>query len=109
MSHQQSANDVFAFANSFSEIAHLKDELRKSTRNMTDILSTCGSCRMWMTKACKKERHDNTTGRNYGPNSITIKCGEFEISQLSAKSVNTAKLHIADLQQKLQKATGCTA
>ncbi len=103
------ANDVFAFANSFSEIIHLKDELRKSTRNMADILSTCGSCRMWMTKSCKKERHNNTTGRNYGPSSETIKCSDFAISQLSAKSVHLIEIKVTDLQKRLEKATGGAA
>ena len=96
--------EVWAWANRLSERVHLTDELRRASEQLHNTLNTCGSCASWMTRGCQRERHDNRTGRSAGPSCGAIKCSEFVMSQLNAKTAALAEAKIAEIRQRLQAA-----
>ena len=96
--------EVWEWADRLSERVHLTDELRRAREQLHNTLHTCGSCTRWMTRGCPRERHDNRTGRSVGPSSGAIKCGEFVMSPLNAKTAALAETKIAELKRRLQAA-----
>ncbi len=96
--------EIWAWADRLSERVHLTDELRHAKLQLHNTMNTCGSCASWMARGCPRERHDNRTGRSSGPSGATIKCSDFVMSPLNAKTAAMAEAKIAELRQRLKAA-----
>lgn len=94
--------EIWDWAARLGERVGLTDELRRTREQLYNIRNTCGSCSAWMTRSCPRERRDNRTGRSAGPSRSAIKCSEFVMSLLNARTAAQAEARIAELQQQLK-------
>ncbi len=94
-------HEVWDWAARLSDRVQAVDEIKRLRVQVNNALTTCGSCTMWMTKACPREVHCNKRGTSQGPSSMAIKCDRFSISNSSAKSAELGEAKIAQLQQRL--------
>lgn len=56
--------------------AHLRRQQLDIEATLAGVGTTCGDCRLWMTRACPQEA--NVNGWNRGPSCAAPKCGAFE-------------------------------
>lgn len=96
--------EIWDWADRLSDRVQIVDEIKRLRLQLHNARTTCGSCDMWMTKACPREVHDNRKGRSQGPSSMAIKCDRFSISRSSATSAIAAEEKIAELQRRLAPA-----
>lgn len=73
--------EIWDWAARFSEATHRAARISELTTDIVNIAGRCGSCRMWMTRQCPKER--NVSGRNHGPSMNAPKCPRFEMKASS--------------------------
>ena len=88
--------EIWDWAGKFSAHVHKQDNIRKLSQRIRDLGATCGDCSLWMTTACPKEVHSNTTGRSSGPHMNLLKCVKF------IETSRTTKLR-AELSEELKK------
>ena len=77
--------EIWDWAGEFSAYVHRQDKIRELNWRIQEQGKFCGDCSLWMTKACPKEVHSNTTGRSTGPHMNAWKCVEFVENSATAK------------------------
>lgn len=97
----ESAEKVFDWAARFSDRVHAVAKLRDLRASVHRTQSTCGSCAIWMTNSCPRERHDNRTGRKHGPSCAEINCASFVMSAVAASGVAKDEAEIAAIKERL--------
>lgn len=92
--------EIWDWAGRLGEQLELQARAQELRRAVSRVESTCGSCALWMTRGCPMERPAGW-GRYTGPSGDAKKCGAFEMSSGSAKSLDYAKAELAEILTKL--------
>lgn len=71
-------------------------EISRIQRNIQDIKTTCGSCKMWMTSDCPREKIVKASG------GMSV-CDIFQIQSLSEKVIQSLEVEILNLNQSIQE------
>lgn len=85
--------EIWDWAAQLSARRHLVTKARELAEDIR-YTTRCGSCRLWMTKGCPREVHDNRRGRSVGPSMKAAVCASYD-----EKPTETARR--AELQQEL--------
>ena len=90
--------EIWDWAAKLSAEVHRRDETRRLAIQIRNSETLCGNCADWMTRACPRESHSNTTGRSTGPSSLSLKCQQFRMTGYRARELEAAKQKLAALQ-----------
>ena len=94
--------EVWDWADKLSRVTALQHRARELSQAIRSAETTCGSCDLWMTPSCPRERHSNQTGRWTGPSMGTIKCDKFVMKAWDAKNVEGLRAELAQVTASLQ-------
>lgn len=75
----QAVNRMFDALILLETVEQQAGEERRLTAEVLAVGTTCGDCRLWMTRACPEE--SNVNGWNRGPSCATSRCATFEESE----------------------------
>lgn len=73
----------------------VQSEIKRIERNIQEIKTECGSCKMWMTDSCPREKRIKVSG------GMSV-CELFQMQPLSEKVISTLQLEIQTLNQSIQ-------
>lgn len=82
-----------------SDQVHRLKELRAAIQEQEN---TCGSCNLWMTDSCPRERQDNRKGHKVGPSCKSPKCDKHSMNSWDAKRVEGMKAEVIEIETALQ-------
>jgi len=90
MDIREQLNDVVDAFIKIEKINQIKSEIRTKQNQINDLPTKCGSCSLWMTSDCPKEKHTKVSNGMQICNSFqkafwidkTIKKWQSEISEL---------------------------
>ena len=69
----------------------IQAKVQSIQRDIQELRSTCGSCKLWMTRGCPREKNTKVTGGMRA-------CDLFKIDSLSKKVIENLELEIQKLQ-----------
>lgn len=96
---------VFDAMNRMSDIAHIAFEHRQVSTDIANVMRECGSCKLWMTRKCKREVHSMATGRYSGPSMRSVICGAFEPSAGAHAKVEFLTNRLGEIKARLDALT----
>lgn len=73
----------------------VRSEIKQIERSIQEIKTECGSCKMWMTDSCPREKRMKVSG------GMSI-CELFQMQPLSEKVISNLQLKIQELDQSIQ-------
>ena len=96
--------EIWDWAAKLSDAVHRADRARNLRADIAGIQRKCGSCTMWMTRTCPKER--NVNGRSQGPSMNAPICGRFTMKASSAELLEKWRTELAALTTPLNDGEG---
>ena len=87
-------NDVVDAFIKVEKINQLKREIKTKQNQINDLPTKCGSCSLWMTSDCTKEKHTKVS------NGMPI-CNSFKKAFWIDKTIEKWQLEISELESSL--------
>lgn len=92
--------EIWDWAANLKNEIHRRDKVRRLHELIWGANNKCGSCRLWMTKQCPRETHDNRIGRRRGPSCDAPKCSAFVMTAHSAENIDEWRAELVALTSK---------
>lgn len=92
--------EVWDWAARLSDEVQRREEIRALAVQIRNMETQCGNCADWMTRACPREQHSNTTGRSTGPSSQSVKCQQFHMTAFDAQQLDAAKARLEAMHKR---------
>ncbi len=86
--------EVWDWADRFSDQVHKAYKIRELSADIRRATTECGNCTKWITSACPRERHNNTTGRKEGPSTRGAACVQFTLKPSAAKRLDERRAEL---------------
>lgn len=89
--------EVWEWADRLSDHTQKLHRMREIRKAIHEANNTCGSCNMWMTSACPREK-STMRGYNVGPSCKSTKCSQFQMKSWDANRVEELKAELSALE-----------
>ena len=94
METREQLNDVVDAFIRFGKINQIKSQIRTKQNQINDLPTKCGSCSLWMSSDCPKEKHTKVS------NGMPI-CNSFKKAFWIDKTIEKWQLEISELESSL--------
>lgn len=78
-----------------------QDNARRSQLTRDLAVRSCGGCRSWMTKGCRRERPGGTSGRSTGPAASDAPCSDYVEKTSTTRHRDRLRAELASLEQRI--------
>lgn len=92
--------ELWEWGAKLGRIVHLEHEARTLKQQIADVQRKCGSCTMWMTRNCPKEK-PNMTGYSSGPHMNYPACNIFVMEKATLDLINDWQKKLCEMNAKL--------
>lgn len=95
--------EVWDWADRLSRLSQLNHRARVLSEQVRRILNECGSCQLWMTNSCPRERPGTgkQSGYSVGPSCRDAICGEFAIKSYDQKRLESLTEELRNVKDQL--------
>ena len=94
MDIREQLNDVVDAFIRLNKIDQIKSQIRTKQNQINDLPTKCGSCSLWMSSDCPKEKHTKVS------NGMPI-CNSFKKAFWIDKTIEKWQLEISELESSL--------